>query len=91
MLATSSLFFIADLRQIRCIYRVAEGSQGYFGPLATTEWIFYTFDTIPLFVAVAVFVPFWPGRFLPAPKRLQVEEAEMDVMRRESPSGRRSI
>ncbi|KZV94689.1 RTA1-domain-containing protein [Exidia glandulosa HHB12029] len=50
---------------IRSIYRVAEASQGTFGTLATTEWIFYVFDTLPLFVAVAVFVPFWPGRFIP--------------------------
>ncbi|EJD37898.1 RTA1-like protein [Auricularia subglabra TFB-10046 SS5] len=74
---------------IRCIYRVAEGTQGYFGPLATTEWIFYTFDVLPLFIAVSVFVPFWPGRFLPAPKPL--EQAEMDILRRASPTGQTAV
>jgi hypothetical protein len=50
--------------QIRSVYRTIENSQGYHGPLTTTEWLFYAFDTLPLFIAVAVYVPFWPGRFL---------------------------
>jgi len=26
--------------------------------------MFYLLDTLPLFVAIAVYVPFWPGRFI---------------------------
>ncbi|KZV97419.1 RTA1-domain-containing protein [Exidia glandulosa HHB12029] len=50
---------------VRSGYRIAEASQGYFGTLATTEWVFYAFDTLPLFIAIAVYIPFWPGRFIP--------------------------
>jgi hypothetical protein len=31
----------------------------------TSERFFYALDTLPLFIAIAVYVPFWPGRFLP--------------------------
>lgn len=47
------------------MYRTIEISQGFGGHLATTEAFFYALDTLPLWVAVAVYVPFWPGRFIP--------------------------
>ncbi|OBZ80079.1 Protein RTA1 [Grifola frondosa] len=50
---------------IRCVYRTIELSQGYQGRLATTEAFFYGLDTLPLFIAIAVYVPFWPARILP--------------------------
>jgi len=50
---------------IRSIYRTIELSEGYIGHLATTESYFYGLDTLPLFIAIAVYVPFWPGRFIP--------------------------
>jgi hypothetical protein len=43
---------------------VAELSQGYVGPLATNEATFYGLDTLPLWIAVTVYVFFWPGRFI---------------------------
>lgn len=49
---------------IRSIYRTIELSQGYVGPLATNETTFYCLDTLPLFIAVTIYVPFWPGRFI---------------------------
>ncbi|KAJ7044526.1 RTA1-domain-containing protein [Mycena alexandri] len=49
---------------IRSVYRVAELSQGYNGHLATTEAFFYGLDTLPLFIAISVYVFFWPGRFI---------------------------
>ncbi|KAJ7904703.1 RTA1-like protein [Mycena olivaceomarginata] len=49
---------------IRSIYRVAELSQGYVGKLATTESYFYGLDTLPLFVAISIYVFFWPGRII---------------------------
>ncbi|EJD44764.1 RTA1-domain-containing protein [Auricularia subglabra TFB-10046 SS5] len=52
---------------VRSVYRVIELSEGYAGQLATTEWYFYALDTLPLFVAVAVYVPFWPGRYITGP------------------------
>ncbi|KIY49274.1 RTA1-domain-containing protein [Fistulina hepatica ATCC 64428] len=49
---------------IRSVYRTVELSQGYHGYLATTERYFYGLDTLPLFIAIAVYLPFWPGRFI---------------------------
>lgn len=45
---------------------MAESVQGLRGRLATTEWMFYTFDTLPLFICIATFAVFWPGRFIPS-------------------------
>ncbi|KAI0374517.1 RTA1-like protein [Pilatotrama ljubarskyi] len=50
---------------IRCVYRVIELSQGYLGHLATTEAFFYGLDSLPLFIAIVVYIPFWPGRMIP--------------------------
>lgn len=61
---------------IRSIYRIAEGSEGFFGKLGRTEWIFYAFDALPLFIAIAVYIPFWPGRFIHAATRAQAEAAK---------------
>jgi hypothetical protein len=47
------------------MYRTIELSQGYRGHLATVEAFFYGLDTLPLFLAVSIYVPFWPGRFIP--------------------------
>ncbi|KAG6837420.1 hypothetical protein H0H93_009514 [Arthromyces matolae] len=49
---------------IRSGYRVVELSQGFLGRLATSEGFFYGLDTLPLFLAISVYVPFWPGRFI---------------------------
>lgn len=53
--------------QVRSVFRVIELSQGFKGPLATNEGAFYGLDTLPLFVAITIYVPFWPGRFIPTP------------------------
>lgn len=50
---------------IRSFYRTIELSQGFQGHLATTESFFYGLDTYPLFLAITIYVPFWPGRFIP--------------------------
>ncbi|KAL0571029.1 hypothetical protein V5O48_010936 [Marasmius crinis-equi] len=49
---------------VRSVYRTIEFAEGFFGHLATTEAYFYALDTLPLFVAIAVYVPFWPGRLM---------------------------
>lgn len=54
------------------MFRVIELSEGFKGPLATNEGAFYGLDTLPLFIAVAVYVPFWPGRFVP--RRIEKEQ-----------------
>ncbi|KAG6917911.1 hypothetical protein DXG01_000520 [Tephrocybe rancida] len=59
---------------IRSLYRVIELSQGYAGHLATTEAFFYGLDTLPLFTAVALYTPFWPGRFIANSETEHIEE-----------------
>lgn len=51
--------------QIRSTYRVVELSGGFQGPLTRSEPFFYGLDTLPLFIAISVYIPFWPGRFIP--------------------------
>ncbi|KAF9035075.1 RTA1-like protein [Hymenopellis radicata] len=51
---------------IRSVYRTIELSEGFQGHLATTEAYFYGLDTLPLFIAIVIYLPFWPGRFIPS-------------------------
>ncbi|KAG2141757.1 RTA1-like protein [Suillus bovinus] len=51
---------------IRSCYRVAEIAQGFHGSLASSETAFYLGDTLPIFVAILIYVPFWPGMFITA-------------------------
>jgi len=50
--------------QIRSVYRTVELSFGFEGPLSTNESLFYGLDTLPLYLAIFIYVPFWPGRFI---------------------------
>ncbi|KAJ7437202.1 RTA1-like protein [Mycena galericulata] len=61
---------------IRSVYRVAELAQGYDGHLTTTEAFFYGLDTLPLFIAISIYVPIWPGRYIGdgSPPGLEVKE-----------------
>ncbi|KAF9485300.1 RTA1-like protein [Pholiota conissans] len=62
---------------IRSAYRVVELSEGFQGPLTRSEPFFYGLDTLPLFIAIAIYLPFWPGRFMPADSPLVVESNEV--------------
>jgi hypothetical protein len=62
--------------QIRSVYRVIELSQGFEGRLSTIEAFFYGLDTLPLFLAIVIYIPFWPGRFMPSTSVQSVPEAE---------------
>ena len=41
-----------------------ELSQGFKGAIARDEGLFYGLDTLPLFIAVVIYIGFWPGRFI---------------------------
>ncbi|KAI5124587.1 hypothetical protein M0805_003106 [Coniferiporia weirii] len=49
---------------VRSVFRVVELSQGFTGAIATNEGDFYGFDSLPLFIAVGIYVPSWPGRYI---------------------------
>jgi len=49
---------------VRCVYRTIEALQGYHGSLATNEHTFYGLDSLPLWIAITVYVIFWPGNYI---------------------------
>lgn len=59
------LYFSSVFIVVRGAYRIAEqvdnGGQGF---LISHEIFFYMLDTFPLFLATAIYVPFWPGNLL---------------------------
>ncbi|KAF8913953.1 RTA1-like protein [Gymnopilus junonius] len=70
---------------IRSGYRVAELSEGFDGPLTTSQGLFYGVDTLPLFVAIAIYIPFWPGRFIDTDDgQIQIEEKTAEDKEAES-------
>lgn len=64
------------------MYRTIELAQGYHGKLATSEGFFYGLDTLPLFIAIAIYLPFWPGRYIP--EVVELKEMEMEAARNAS-------
>ncbi|KAF8317734.1 RTA1-like protein [Clavulina sp. PMI_390] len=63
---------------IRSIYRVIEGSQGYFGPLATNQIVVYTLDSLPLFIAIAIYILIWPGNYIDS-QRIREDAEAMEL------------
>jgi hypothetical protein len=64
---------------IRSFYRVVEASQGFRGNLSTSEAAFYLGDTIPICLALIVYVPFWPGRFIKPAHPYVKEQKELSI------------
>jgi len=58
------LYFSSVFITIRCIYRLVELAQGYTGYLFTHEVWFYTLDSLPLLLAISVYIPYWPGNYI---------------------------
>ncbi|KAI0347275.1 RTA1-like protein [Trametopsis cervina] len=62
---------------VRSVYRTIELAQGFNGFLSRHEVYFYTLDFVPLIVALVVYIPFWPGRFIdPAALAAKTSDAE---------------
>ncbi|KDQ62160.1 hypothetical protein JAAARDRAFT_170345 [Jaapia argillacea MUCL 33604] len=59
-----SVYFSSVFILIRCIYRVIELAQGRGGYLLTHEIYFYMLDTVPLIIAISVYVLWWPGNYI---------------------------
>ncbi|KAL7415501.1 RTA1 like protein-domain-containing protein [Mrakia frigida] len=49
---------------IRSVFRSIELAQGYHGSLSLNEGFLYGLDTLPLLIAVVVFIPIYPGMYL---------------------------
>ena len=74
----SSIVDISSQLQVRSVYRTIELSEGYQGHLTTTEKYFYLLDLLPLLVALVIYIPFWPGRYIP--NTLPTPNAEDDCV-----------
>ena len=67
------LYVTMALLYIRSIYRVAEYASGYAGPIATSEWAFYVFDTLVIGISFIFYCIFFIGDYLP--KRNAIAQA----------------
>jgi RTA1 like protein len=54
----------------RCIYRMAEFFQGFFGEVYTHEFYFYIFEASIMFINTCLLNAFHPGRYLPRSNRV---------------------
>ncbi len=44
--------------------------------MTTTEKFFYLLDLLPILVALVVYIPFWPGRYIPNKVAVSEEEVQ---------------
>ncbi|GJN87449.1 hypothetical protein Rhopal_000398-T1 [Rhodotorula paludigena] len=58
---------------VRSFFRIVEYSEGYFGTLATEEGYFYCLDALPLWLAMSLYVLFFPPRFIEGCRDAKVE------------------
>ncbi|GAA5836179.1 hypothetical protein JCM9279_002218 [Rhodotorula babjevae] len=55
----------------RSVFRIVEYSEGYYGKLATSEGYFYLLDALPLWLAMTLYVFFYPPRFIEGARELE--------------------
>ncbi|KZT62425.1 hypothetical protein CALCODRAFT_407356, partial [Calocera cornea HHB12733] len=60
-----ALYVSSVLVLIRQVYRVIEFSQGWFGFLPTHEGYFFGLDSLVILLASAVYIWYWPNRYIP--------------------------
>lgn len=60
------LFGTTILLFVRNLYRLLEFSTGLDGPVMSREWIFYTFETLPILMCFVLYVVFPFGKVLPS-------------------------
>jgi len=65
---------------IRQIYRVIEFSQGWFGYLPNHEVYFYCFDSLPILLATAMYVWWWPTKYIPGDKRVRLGDGGTEFL-----------
>ncbi|CAF1264731.1 unnamed protein product [Didymodactylos carnosus] len=60
-----ALYLSMTLLILRSIYRIVEFVTGFRGYVATSEVLFYIFDTLLMLVAFGLFIPMHPGIWMP--------------------------
>lgn len=73
------LYFSSVFIIIRCVYRIVEYAQGDGGYLLTHEAFLYALDTLPLILAIATYIPFWPAKYIEQHDGMSKENLEMNA------------
>lgn len=63
--------------KIRSVYHAVELSEGFQGHLATSE-AFFCWTLCLCFMAIAIYIPFWPGRILASAQQNEQKAREME-------------
>lgn len=50
---------------VRCVFRTIELAEGYHGKIYNNEIFFLTLDALPLVLAIAHYLIYWPNDFVP--------------------------
>ncbi|EJU02137.1 RTA1-domain-containing protein [Dacryopinax primogenitus] len=69
-----ALYVSTVLVLIRQVYRVIEFSQGWFGFLPTHEGYFYGLDSLVILLASAVYIWYWPDKYIPGDRHMRLGE-----------------
>lgn len=64
-MSTEHLSFLLISSQVRSVYRTIELAQGFRGQLITHEVYFFTLDSLPLLLAIIIYIPFYPSSLYP--------------------------
>ncbi|KAI6015628.1 RTA1 like protein-domain-containing protein [Pisolithus marmoratus] len=70
-----TLLFSSAMFMVRCIYRTVEYAQGSGGYLMTHELWLYLFATLPFFIGITIYIPFWPSKYLAAQTDLPMSKS----------------
>ncbi|KAI3001805.1 hypothetical protein CBS147346_6208 [Aspergillus niger] len=68
-----TLFAVSGLILVRSIYRVVEYAMGYNGYLLTNEWPLYVFDSVLMWLVMAIWATRYPGD-------IQTGKPEMELL-----------
>lgn len=79
-----AMVFSTILIFIRSIYRTIELLEGWNGPIISREDLFCILDGLMVFLALLVFVPFNPAKYLPAKRRTPTSDAERGAVEKTS-------
>ncbi|KAF9005325.1 hypothetical protein BDZ89DRAFT_598396 [Hymenopellis radicata] len=71
------LYFSSFFIIIRTIYRIVEGESGRGSEIRSNEVYFYCLDFLPLIIAISVYMPWWPGKYLVGDSLVRGNEYKM--------------
>jgi hypothetical protein len=64
---------------VRSVYRLIEFAMGIHGYPFTHEWMFYTFESLPMVPAIGVFCVWHPGAYFVRKGRKAGGDVQMEI------------